>query len=113
MILVGLPYTFPGQSRLDEITGGSPYGASTITGSDGKRWPSKNELDGARFQGRRVAEITKKITNNVSSFKCEISSSVTAPPLAWNPNRLDKANVRPAAGPKIFAKSSSASASNW
>ncbi len=62
MILVGLPYTFPGQSRLDEITGGSPYGASTITGSDGKRWPSKNELDGARFQGRRVAEITKKIT---------------------------------------------------
>ncbi len=61
MILVGLPYTFQGQSRLDEITGGSPYGASTITGSDGKRWPSENELSGARFQGRRVAEITRKL----------------------------------------------------
>jgi NAD(P)H dehydrogenase (quinone) len=46
---------------LDEITGGSPYGASTITGGDGSRMPSENELAGARFQGRHLAEITKKL----------------------------------------------------
>jgi NAD(P)H dehydrogenase (quinone) len=56
MILVGLPYTFPGHSRLDEITGGGPYGAGTIAGVDGSRQPSANELVGARFQGRHVAE---------------------------------------------------------
>jgi NAD(P)H dehydrogenase (quinone) len=57
MIIVGLPYSFAGQTRLDEITGGTPYGASTIAAGDGSRQPSQNELDGARFQGRHVAEI--------------------------------------------------------
>ncbi len=61
MIYVGLPYTFQGQSRIDEITGCSPYGASTIAGPDGGRMPSENELDGARFQGRHVAGIAKKL----------------------------------------------------
>jgi NAD(P)H dehydrogenase (quinone) len=61
MVVVGLPYSFQGQMRLDEITGGSPYGASTITGSDGSRQPSANELDAARFQGRHVAEIAKRL----------------------------------------------------
>lgn len=63
MVIVGLPYSFAGQSRLDEITGGSPYGATTIAGGDGSRQPSENELDGARFQGRHVAEIAAKLTN--------------------------------------------------
>lgn len=58
MVIVGLPYSFAGQSNMDEITGGSPYGASTIAKSDGSRQPSVNELDGARFQGRHVAQIT-------------------------------------------------------
>jgi NAD(P)H dehydrogenase (quinone) len=61
MVIVGLPYSFEGQSEDDEITGCSPYGASTIAGSGGSRKPSKNELDGARFQGKHVAEITKKL----------------------------------------------------
>ena len=61
-VVVGLPYAFQGQMRVDEITGGSPYGASTIAGGDGSRMPSENELEGARFQGRHVAEIAKKLT---------------------------------------------------
>lgn len=61
MICVGLPYAFAGQSRLDEVTGGSPYGASTLAGGDGSRRPSANELDGARFQGRHVAEIAHRL----------------------------------------------------
>jgi NAD(P)H dehydrogenase (quinone) len=61
MVVVGLPYSFQGQTRLDEIVGGSPYGASTIAGGDGSRQPSETELDGARFQGRHVAEIAKKL----------------------------------------------------
>lgn len=61
MVAVGLPYSFAGQSNMDEITGGSPYGASTIAKSDGSRQPSENELAGARFQGRHVAEIAKKL----------------------------------------------------
>lgn len=61
MVIVGLPYTFTGQMRIDEITGGSPYGASTIAGGDGKRMPSENELDAARFQGKHVAEIAAKL----------------------------------------------------
>ncbi len=56
MIVVGLPYTFAGQSRIDEITGCSPYGASTIAGQN-ERFPSENELDGARYQGRYVARV--------------------------------------------------------
>jgi NAD(P)H dehydrogenase (quinone) len=61
MIIVGLPYSFDGQRRIDEITGCSPYGASTIAGPAGERHPSENELDGARFQGRHVAEIARKL----------------------------------------------------
>jgi len=61
MVIVGLPYSFQGQMRLDEITGGSPYGVTTIAGGQGQRLPSDNELDGARFQGRHVAEIAKKL----------------------------------------------------
>jgi NAD(P)H dehydrogenase (quinone) len=62
MIIAGLPYTFEGQSRIDEMTGCSPYGSSTIAGNDGSRLPSGNELAGARFQGRYVAEIAKKLS---------------------------------------------------
>ena len=61
MVIVGLPYRFAGQNRVDEVSGCSPYGASTIAGNEGTRWPSKNELDGARFQGKFVAEIAKKL----------------------------------------------------
>lgn len=62
MVIVGLPYTFTEQNTLDEIMGGSPYGAATISGNDGSRTPSENELAGARFQGKHVAEITAKLT---------------------------------------------------
>ncbi len=62
MIIVGLPYAFQGQMRIDEITGGSPYGASTIAGGQGERMPSANELEAARFQGRHVATIAAKLT---------------------------------------------------
>lgn len=65
MVIVGLPYAFAGQMKLDEITGGSPYGASTITSGDGSRLPSENELDGARFQGRHIAEIAAKVASKV------------------------------------------------
>ncbi|MCX5819587.1 MAG: NAD(P)H:quinone oxidoreductase [Deltaproteobacteria bacterium] len=65
MIIVGLPYSFQGQTRIDEVTGGSPYGASTIAGGDGKRMPSLNELDAARFQGRHVAEIAARLFRKV------------------------------------------------
>lgn len=61
MVVVGLPYAFQGQMRMDEITGGSPYGASTIAGGQGERQPSDNELDGARFQGNHVAAIAQKL----------------------------------------------------
>jgi len=61
MIVVGLPYAFQGQMRIDEITGGSPYGASTIAGSKGERIPSANELAAARFQGKHVATIASKL----------------------------------------------------
>jgi NAD(P)H dehydrogenase (quinone) len=62
LVVVGLPYSFEGQSRMDEITGGSPYGASTIASPDGSRLPSENELAGARFQGAHVAAIAKKLS---------------------------------------------------
>ena len=60
-VIVGLPYTFQGQMRIDEITGGSPYGASTIAGGSGERMPSENELNAARFQGKHVATIAMKL----------------------------------------------------
>jgi len=65
MVIVGLPYAFEGQMRIDEITGGSPYGASTIAGTKGERMPSENELNAARFQGKFVAEITAKLSRPV------------------------------------------------
>lgn len=61
ILVAGLPYSFQGQMRNDEITGGSPYGATTITNGDGSRMPSENELDGARYQGRHIAEVAKKL----------------------------------------------------
>jgi NAD(P)H dehydrogenase (quinone) len=61
MVVVGLPYSFKGQMALDQVTGGSPYGATTIAGGDGSRQPSENELAGARFQGRHVAQIAAKL----------------------------------------------------
>ena len=61
MIVVGLDYGHAGQMTLTEVTGGSPYGASTIAGADGSRKPTDNELAGARYQGRRVAEIAIKL----------------------------------------------------
>ncbi|WP_375269812.1 NAD(P)H:quinone oxidoreductase [Phenylobacterium sp.] len=61
MVVVGLDYGFQGQMRLDEVTGGSPYGATTIAGGDGSRQPSENELAGARYQGKKIAEAAKKL----------------------------------------------------
>jgi len=61
MVIVGLPYAFQGQMRNDEITGCSPYGASTIAGTKGERMPTENELAGARFQGGHVAAIALKL----------------------------------------------------
>ncbi|WP_086733390.1 NAD(P)H:quinone oxidoreductase [Erythrobacter colymbi] len=61
MVIVGLPYTFAGNSEMGEISGGTPYGASTLAGNDGSRMPSDNELAGARFQGAHVAQIAAKL----------------------------------------------------
>lgn len=61
MIIVGLPYTFEGNSEMGEISGGTPYGATTLAGNDGSRMPSANELAGARFQGHHVAEIATRL----------------------------------------------------
>ncbi len=61
MVIVGLPYSFAGNSEMGEISGGTPYGASTLAGNDGSRMPSENELAGARFQGAHVAQIAGKL----------------------------------------------------
>lgn len=61
MVVVGLPYAFQGQSGVEAVKGGSPYGASTITDGDGSRQPSEVELDGARYQGAHVAKIAAKL----------------------------------------------------
>jgi NAD(P)H dehydrogenase (quinone) len=61
MVVVGLDYGYGAQMTLDEIVGGSPYGATTIAGGDGSRKPSEKELDGARYQGRKVAEVAAKL----------------------------------------------------
>lgn len=61
LVIVGLPYSFQGQMKLDEIVGGSPYGATTVTGGDGSRQPSETELAGARFQGDLVARTAAKL----------------------------------------------------
>ncbi|WP_292759698.1 NAD(P)H:quinone oxidoreductase [Methylophaga sp. UBA2689] len=60
MIIVGVPYSCKGITKMNEITGGSPYGSSTLADSDGSREPSENEIDIARFQGAHVAEVAKK-----------------------------------------------------
>jgi NAD(P)H dehydrogenase (quinone) len=62
MVIVGLDYGFAGQMKLDEVTGGSPYGATTIAGGDGSRQPTQNELDGARYQGRKIALTAAKLS---------------------------------------------------
>lgn len=62
MVVSGLPYSFQGQLKLDEVTGGSPYGATTIAAGDGSRQPSVNELNGAKFLGQHVAGITRKLS---------------------------------------------------
>jgi NAD(P)H dehydrogenase (quinone) len=64
MVIVGLPYSFAGQTRMDEVAGGSPYGASTLAGSDDGRFPSAIDLDGARFQGWHVSAIASKLTSS-------------------------------------------------
>jgi NAD(P)H dehydrogenase (quinone) len=61
MVIVGLDYGHAGQMKIDEVTGGSPYGATTIAGSDGSRQPTENELVGARYQGRKIAETAIKL----------------------------------------------------
>ncbi|GJE28950.1 NAD(P)H:quinone oxidoreductase [Methylobacterium organophilum] len=61
MVIVGLPYSFPGQTGLEQVKGGTPYGATTISDADGSRQPSQVELDGAKFQGRHVAGIAAKL----------------------------------------------------
>ncbi|MGY6517751.1 MAG: NAD(P)H:quinone oxidoreductase [Lysobacteraceae bacterium] len=61
MVVVGLPYSFQGQLGIDEVAGGSPYGATTIAGGDGSRQPSAVELEGARFQGAEVARVAAKL----------------------------------------------------
>ncbi|HZH28285.1 MAG TPA: NAD(P)H:quinone oxidoreductase, partial [Azospirillaceae bacterium] len=61
MVVVGLPYSFAGQGGIEEVKGGSPYGATTIAGGQGERQPAAVELEAARFQGRHVAEIAKKL----------------------------------------------------
>lgn len=62
MVVAGLPYAFQGQTGVEEVKGGSPYGASTIVGAQGERMPSRVELDGARYQGKYVAELAKKLS---------------------------------------------------
>lgn len=62
MVIVGLPYAYQGQTGVEAVKGGSPYGATTIAGSDGSRTPSENDLEGARWQGRHVAQIAAKLT---------------------------------------------------
>ncbi|MEA2945476.1 MAG: hypothetical protein QOI40_806, partial [Alphaproteobacteria bacterium] len=61
MVIVGLDYGYAGQIRLDELSGGAPYGATTIAGGDGSRQPTANELEGARYQGRKIAETASKL----------------------------------------------------
>jgi NAD(P)H dehydrogenase (quinone) len=63
MVIVGVPYSCQGLTNMDEITGGTPYGATTLANGDGSRQPSENELEIARFQGRHVAEITARLAN--------------------------------------------------
>lgn len=89
MVTAGLPYSFQGQMTMDEITGCSPYGASTITGSDGARLPSENELAGARFQGRHVARIAQRLAGQT------YDTSMMQPPAARGEPRPTPQQRRP------------------
>jgi NAD(P)H dehydrogenase (quinone) len=82
MVIVGLPYSFKGQLRMDEITGGSPYGASTLAedGNGGDRRPSANELSAARFQGRHVAEVALTMALGRRQLHQEPNNRPIAPP---------------------------------
>ncbi|NYT65424.1 NAD(P)H:quinone oxidoreductase [Alcaligenaceae bacterium] len=71
LITVGLPYSFQGQLRMDEVTGGSPYGATTLTDGDGSRQPSENELAGARYQGMHIAQIANKLFSTVEDIETQ------------------------------------------
>jgi NAD(P)H dehydrogenase (quinone) len=68
MIIVPLSYAYQGQSGVDKVRGGAPYGMTTLSDSDGSRQPSEQELQGARFQGRRLAEITMKLKAEADAF---------------------------------------------
>lgn len=72
MVIAGLPYGFSGQSRTDEVTGCSPYGASTIAGGSNNRWPSDNELEGARWQGRYVAILARRLSEDYEGMREEL-----------------------------------------
>ena len=61
MVTVGLPYSYQAQTKIDEVVGGSPYGATTVAGGDGSRQPSEIDLGGARFQGKAIAEVANKL----------------------------------------------------
>lgn len=67
MIIVGLPYSWPGNAQMAEMSGGTPYGASTIAGPDGSRQPSANELEGAVYQGRHVASLAAQLKRGAES----------------------------------------------
>ena len=69
LTIVGLDYGFQGQNGVEEVKGGSPYGATTISDGDGSRLPSAVELDGARYQGRRIAELANKIAAPVREIE--------------------------------------------
>lgn len=71
MVVAGLPYAFQGQMGVDEIKGGSPYGATTIAGGDGSRQPSEVELEGARYQGRHIAELASKLAGSTAAAQAE------------------------------------------
>ncbi len=75
MILVGVPYSCQAILNMEEISGGSPYGATTLAGADGSRKPSENELEIARFQGEHVAKVAKKIANSSIESNCPTNSS--------------------------------------
>lgn len=72
MIIAGLPYGFKGQERTDEITGCSPYGASTIAGGGNERWPSDNELAGARWQGKYVALLAGRLADHYEQLRSDL-----------------------------------------
>lgn len=77
-IIVGLPYSYEGLLEMKEVAGGSPYGATSVTGSDGSRWPSENELDGARYQGAYITKVAHALTSG-KAFLSLVDSRKTLP----------------------------------